>query len=306
MVLLRKATIRDKAMKNFKYFPISEAQQRWGIYLTDCGKETISAGYKNYPPPETPGSHVFTWREGRVLKEYYLVYVAKGQGFYENRKAGLQKVKAGSTFIVFANEWYRHRPDPETGWESLWIGFQGDMAKRLVTSFLTPNEPIVSLNRPVEFEMAIRDFVEGMVDAPLEYPLSTGGEILALLGHLIELKEMNEPGAKYYYAIRKAQSYILRHAFEKIDYYKLASHIGISETTFRRNFLKLTHQTPLQFQLSIRLKHASKLLEETDFPVSEIALKVGFELPHYFTRLFTAKMGCSPKQFRDAHTKAIK
>jgi AraC-like DNA-binding protein len=290
-------------MKNFKYFPISDAQQRWGIYLTDCGKESILAGYKSYPPPETPGSHVFTWREGRVLKEYYLVYVAKGQGFYENRKAGLQKVKAGSAFIVFANEWYRHRPDPETGWESLWIGFQGDTAKRLVTSFLRPDNPIVTLHRPVEFEMTLRDFVEGMVEAPLEYPLSTGGEILALLGHLIEQKEMNEPGAKYYYAIRKAQSYILRHAFEKIDYYKLATQIGISETTFRRNFLNLAHSTPLQFQLLIRLKHASKLLEETDFPVSEIALKVGFDLPHYFTRLFTAKLGYSPKQHRDTYKK---
>ena len=80
--------------------------------------------------------------------------------------------------------------------------------------------------------------------------------------------------------------------------------LGISETTFRRNFLKLTRQTPLQFQLSIRLKHASKLLEETDFPVAEIAEKVGFDLPHYFTRLFTDKLGCSPKQHRDAHKKA--
>jgi transcriptional regulator GlxA family with amidase domain len=56
--------------------------------------------------------------------------------------------------------------------------------------------------------------------------------------------------------------------------------------------------------LSIRLKHASKLLEETDFPVAEIAAKVGFDLPHYFTRLFTDKIGCSPKQHRDAHKKA--
>jgi AraC-like DNA-binding protein len=292
-------------MKNFKYFPISESQKRWGIYLTDCGKEMIPARYKNYPPPETPHSRTFTWREGRVLDDYYLVYIAKGEGFFENQNTGLQKVKAGTAFIVFAHEWYRHRPDPKTGWECLWIGFQGDAIKRLIPGFIAPKQPIFALNRPVEFEMAMRDFVEGMVDAPVEYPLSTGGEVLALLGRLLELKEMDEPGTKYFYAVRKAQAHILRHAFETIDYHKLASQIGVSETTFRRNFLKLTHQTPLQFQLSIRLKHACKLLEETDFPVSEIAQKIGFELPHYFTRLFTAKMRSSPKQYRNSFAKRL-
>lgn len=296
----------SRIMKNFRYFPISEVQQRWGIYLTDCGKEDIPPGYTSYPPEGTPESHTFTWHKGRVLKEFYLVYVSRGRGRYESRKAGLRAVPAGSAFIVFANEWYRHLPDPETGWEALWIGFQGAFAKRLVARFFSPNEPIVTLSRAVEFEMAMRDFIEGMVEAPLEYPLSTGGDILSLLGHLIEQKEGSEPGAKYFYAIRKAQAHILRHAFEKIDYHKLASQLGISETTFRRNFLKLTRLTPLQFQLSIRLKHASNLLEETDYSITEIAEKAGFELPHYFTRLFSAKMGCSPKQHRDTHNKARK
>jgi AraC-like DNA-binding protein len=290
-------------MKNFKYFPISEAQKRWSIYLTDCGKETIPARYKNYPPPDTPLSRTFTWQEGRILDDYYLVYIVKGEGFYENQKTGLQKVKAGTAFIVFAQEWYRHRPDPKTGWESLWIGFQGDYINRLVPGFISPDQPIFVLNRPVEFEMAMRDFVEGMVEAPLEYPLSTGGEVLALLGRLLELKEMNEPGTKYFYAVRKAQAHILRHAFETIDYHRLAQQIGVSETTFRRAFLKLAHQTPLQFQLAIRLKHACKLLEETDFPIAEIAQKVGFDLHHYFTRLFKEKLGCSPTYYKDHHTR---
>jgi AraC-like DNA-binding protein len=237
------------------------------------------------------------------LDDYYLVYIVKGEGFYENQKTGLQKVKAGTAFIVFAQEWYRHRPDPKTGWESLWIGFQGDYINRLVPGFISPDQPIFVLNRPVEFEMAMRDFVEGMVEAPLEYPLSTGGEVLALLGRLLELKEMNEPGTKYFYAVRKAQAHILRHAFETIDYHRLAQQIGVSETTFRRAFLKLAHQTPLQFQLAIRLKHACKLLEETDFPIAEIAQKVGFDLHHYFTRLFKEKLGCSPTYYKDRHTR---
>lgn len=293
-------------MKNFKYFPISQAQQSWGIYLTDCGKESIPAGYTSYPPPETPQSRAFTWAKGRILDDYQLVYIARGEGFYENKKAGLQKVKAGTAFLVFADEWYRHRPDPKTGWECLWVSFKGDYAKRLVAEFFSSEKPLFTLSRPVELELAMRDFVEGMVEAPLEFPLSTGGEVLALLGRLIELNQVNEPGAKYYYAIRKAQAHILRYAFKTIDYHRLAKQIGVSETTFRRAFLKLAHQTPLQFQLAIRLKHACRLLEETDFPIAEIAQKVGFTLPHYFTRIFTEKLGASPLHYKKRHAERIK
>jgi len=297
---------RSGLMKNFKYFPISQSQQRWGVYLTDCGKEHIPAGYEIYPPPETPQSRTFTWEKGRIIDDYQLVFITRGEGFYENKKAGVKKVKAGSAFIVFADEWYRHKPDPKTGWECLWVSFKGDYARHLVSSFLSLAEPIFELKRPVELELAMRDFVEGMVEAPLAYPLSTGGEVLALLGRLIEIHETNESGSKYYEAIRKAQAHILRHAFKTIDYHSLARQIGVSETTFRRAFLHLSHQTPLQFQLSIRLKHACMLLEETDFPVYEIAEKVGFSLPHYFTRLFTEKIGCSPLHYKQQQAERLK
>ncbi len=42
----------------------------------------------------------------------------------------------------------------------------------------------------------------------------------------------------------------------------------------------------------------SKLLENRDYTVAEIAYSMGFKYPHYFIRLFKAKTGLTPQQYR--------
>ena len=46
---------------------------------------------------------------------------------------------------------------------------------------------------------------------------------------------------------------------------------------------------------------AKNLLINTEESVSEIAYQLGFNYPHYFSRLFKTKTGLSPHQYREAH-----
>ena len=48
-----------------------------------------------------------------------------------------------------------------------------------------------------------------------------------------------------------------------------------------------------------RLSQAAWLLRNTGRHVDEIAVSVGYENVSYFHRLFAARFGCSPKQYRD-------
>ncbi|MBS4216757.1 helix-turn-helix transcriptional regulator [Bacillus sp. FJAT-49711] len=50
--------------------------------------------------------------------------------------------------------------------------------------------------------------------------------------------------------------------------------------------------------LSMRLRHAARLLEYTNLPISEIAREVGFSSPFYFTKQFTSFFGLNPSMFR--------
>ncbi|TBL78499.1 helix-turn-helix domain-containing protein [Paenibacillus thalictri] len=63
-------------------------------------------------------------------------------------------------------------------------------------------------------------------------------------------------------------------------------------------FKQVTGQTFSDYLTKVRLDEAKRLLFETDEPVGEIALKVGYQ-PPYFNRLFKKYEGITPGQFRE-------
>ena len=54
--------------------------------------------------------------------------------------------------------------------------------------------------------------------------------------------------------------------------------------------------------LEIRLGQASRLLIDTNLPISEIAFKCGFNNISNFNRLFKKKKNCTPKSFREDYS----
>jgi transcriptional regulator GlxA family with amidase domain len=56
----------------------------------------------------------------------------------------------------------------------------------------------------------------------------------------------------------------------------MARHANVSPRTFARRFRAETGTTPLQWLLSRRVLEARRLLEESDLPVEDVAMRVGF------------------------------
>jgi len=286
------------AYKKFRLFPVSALQEKWGIFITDCGYETIEPGYKDYPPLNTPEDHLFTWEDGRTHKDFYILYVAKGRGYYQYIKGKKYVLTPGSAVLICPGVQHRHRPDPKKGWEMLSIGFNGSVAAQMVKDFFEPSERIVDLPDPDEYEQFLRNTINRFLEAPLDFPLSSGGQIVALLGRLYEMAQHLKLKKQVRFSIQKARNYILKHALEDIVFTKLAREMGASESTFRRSFFKLMNMGPLQFQIALRLKYACRLLEKTDLPISEISIRSGFTRITYFSRLFAQRFKIPPREYR--------
>jgi AraC family transcriptional regulator, transcriptional activator of pobA len=60
-----------------------------------------------------------------------------------------------------------------------------------------------------------------------------------------------------------------------------------------------TGKTAIELIHLFLISEAKKLLTGTDYSVSEIAYKLGFENPPYFSRLFKKETGMSPNQFKN-------
>lgn len=79
---------------------------------------------------------------------------------------------------------------------------------------------------------------------------------------------------------------------------KLAADIGMSRASLYSKTQNLLGITPNDFMRNVRLKHAARLLEETDTPVSQISLMVGFQTSRYFSQRFKEMFGVTPSEYR--------
>jgi AraC-like DNA-binding protein len=79
----------------------------------------------------------------------------------------------------------------------------------------------------------------------------------------------------------------------------LADKLHRSVSQLQRKIGAMTELTPVQIIRDVRLARAKELLRTTELSVSEVAFRVGFNDPSYFTRLFVREMNCTPSEWRD-------
>jgi AraC-like DNA-binding protein len=80
----------------------------------------------------------------------------------------------------------------------------------------------------------------------------------------------------------------------------MARDLKVSYTWFRRAFTQHTGLSPHQYRLQLKIGHARTLLADTQMTVKEVAYQSGFTSDHYFCRLFKAKTGMTPVEWRNA------
>jgi AraC-like DNA-binding protein len=78
----------------------------------------------------------------------------------------------------------------------------------------------------------------------------------------------------------------------------VAEMAGLSSRSFQRK-LSNAGLTYSHLVDSVRFKIASKLLNETDSKIIEVALSSGYADPAHFTRAFRRIVGTTPRQFRE-------
>lgn len=82
---------------------------------------------------------------------------------------------------------------------------------------------------------------------------------------------------------------------------QLAAHLGLGRTTMYNKLKSLTGKSPVELLKEYRITKAKMLLRTGQFSVSEVAYKVGFSDPGYFSRCFREQFRMSPAEYLRTH-----
>lgn len=282
----------------FRYLPVSEEDKQWDFYVTGTGYSNVPPGSR-YPRSVHPDLYQFAWDRGRVLPEYQVLYITRGEGAFESEPTGRREVKAGSVLILFPGVWHRYRPLRRTGWDEYWVSFNGDYAGRLVErGFFSPQTPLFAAGMD---DAVLQPYLRLQERVRLELPgyrQLIAADLMEILAAALASVRIARTGSRAVASIREAKIMLAERVEKTLDLEQIATSLHMSYAHFRRVFKQQTGLSPYQYHLQLRIHRAREMLHGTTLSVQQVAARLRFENPYHFSKIFKKKTGMSPNQWR--------
>lgn len=110
---------------------------------------------------------------------------------------------------------------------------------------------------------------------------------------------VNNYGLKEYsYLVRNVIKFMRQHLDEKLSLSILAEHFQKNASALSSRFSKETGKSITEWIHEQRIREALKYFNTTDFPVADVAYKVGFQDLGYFSKIFKRYIGSSPSAYQ--------
>lgn len=285
---------------NVKYLVVNNDDELWGLYTTTIGFQSIQP-HIVYPPKGHPSSYWFNPNTGRVLHEFQLIYITKGEGVFESTNCKPTKVFAGTILILFPDEWHTYKPVRQIGWDTYWVGFNGHYINRLLAeNFFSTKNPILNVGFNEQLVALYRQGIEIANRQKTAYQQVLAGITNLLLGYIFYAEKNNSFRDKEVISqIDKARMMMRDNTENNLTPEQIAKSLNISYSWFRRVFKQYTGFSPAQYQMEIKIQKSKELLTSTTIPVKEISFDLNFESTSYFVTFFKSKTGMSPTEYRN-------
>ena len=288
-------------MQQSKYMLANERDRQWGLTVTTVGYEEIEPG-EAYPTHGHADGYYFNYDEGREFNEYQLLYIPEGSGIFRSTTQEEVELHEGDMFLLFPGEWHTYRPNPETGWKSHWIGFKGkNIDDRVAAGFLSKEKPIYHIGFSYDI---VRLYNQAFATANEEQAYSQqllAGIVNHMIGKMYSLErniELNKNQA-HVDMVKRARLRIYEALESSLTIQQIAEEMGVSYSNFRKLFKEYTGLSPATYQQDLKLLRAKELLSTTTLSVKEIAYRLNFDSPDYFSAKFKVKTGRKPSDMRN-------
>jgi len=283
----------------YKYLPVSRIDENWGVYVLNAGFNETRVN-EAYPSTSHPSHHYFNWEKGRVLNEYQLLYITKGEGLFESDSCPEQTVKEGTALLLFPGEWHRYKPKKETGWEEFWVGFKGTTIETLAkNNFIDPKHPVLHIGIQEKIFSVLSEIIDETKSEKPGYQPYVSGAVIYLLGFIHSLEKQKNQEDLAESIVNKGRIILRRNIDQHISIENVAEELQVGYAWFRKVFKTYTGISPGQYLLQLKIERAKMLLADPTKSIKTISYELNFESMFYFSKLFKEKTGLSPENYRN-------
>lgn len=222
-------------------------------------------------------------------EEYILHYVIKGEGFFNG-----VKVKSGQGFFIEPKKLHEYHSSEENPWNYFWVIFNGNV------DFI--KEHFINADKNGIFDFNISsDFVnlkEQIVsnNTKISYTKALGYFYSLLSFHLAkDIGYSNE-------YVWQAREFIRVNLYRNVSVKEIADYVGVNDRYLYNLFIKHLNISPKDYISNMKIEKAKRLLKNTNYSITDVAVSCGFLDVLSFSRFFAKKVGVSPSIYRKSGT----
>lgn len=285
---------------DFKYLIVNDQDKQFGLWVNTVGFQSIQKGIR-YPLTEHPSSYFFNAAKGRILREYQLLYITKGEGYFESETTKRVKVEKGTLIMLYPGQWHTYSPNLSTGWNEYYIGFEGPIIDNLINnSFFTKETQILTVGFHENLVNLFTRTIETAKDDKIASQQYIAGVVLHILGKVLSIsKNSLYENSETYQKIERAKIIMHENIYKEIDPEQIAEKLNISYSWFRKIFKAYTGYAPAQYFQELKINKAKHMLTETTQSVKEIAYQLNYNSTEHFFSIFKRKTKFTPTEYRN-------
>lgn len=244
----------------------------------------------------------FRQRTKEEAHQYILIYCIDGEGWYELNGIK-QKIEPDHFFILPKGIAHAYGCNSKNPWTIYWLHFDGEKAGFFSEGLNKPMAVIPQRDSRIEerlnlFEEIFATLKNGYSKNNLDYSIVSLFHFLGSFKFLGEYRESLSASQNLGDITSQAIHYMRENIHKSLTLKEISGFVGFSVSHFSSTFQKKTGFSPLNYFTQLKIQEACHFLDFSDMKINQIALKLGFDDPFYFSRTFTKTMGISPSDYR--------
>lgn len=215
------------------------------------------------------------------------------RGVYHNQEYGDEQMIYWRYLVINDDYLLRHLPERHRSAIAAFFDSIRDTGLFLENSSMSGVDTVVQLmfdlrrrgdsESSAQMELCVLLALELIARHAENAPLTTAGEIVDA--------QRRQP-------IEPALAYVYEHYKEDIQISQLAKCCSMSESYFRKQFLRIMNQSPLEYVNAYRIHRSMNMLRTSNDSIQNIAARSGFSSIAAFNRNFRQYAGVSPSEWR--------